>query len=82
MCCNIGLCRTCEVFSAQSLLLSNLAVLEDKHFQGLSVTSERWLPLGEVRWERLGRGRGGALEQLGKEGIEEEVCLCSFYTCR
>ena len=43
-----GLTRTCEVFSVQGLVLSDLKVLEDKHFQGISVTAERWLPLHEV----------------------------------
>ena len=56
------------MFSAQSLLLSNLAVLEDKHFQGLSVTSERWLPLGEVRSWGEGRGGEGGEKEKGRIG--------------
>ena len=44
----IGLCRTCQIFSVQGLVLSNLKILEEKQFQSLSVTSEKWLSLSEV----------------------------------
>ena len=50
------------------------AVLEDKHFQGLSVTPERWLPLGEVRsWGEGGREGGGGGVGVEKEKGEVEV---------
>ncbi|KAJ0066732.1 hypothetical protein NL108_002366, partial [Boleophthalmus pectinirostris] len=44
-----GLCRTCEIFGASALVLDNLRHVNDKQFQSLSVTSERWLPLLEVK---------------------------------
>ncbi|XP_029030988.1 probable methyltransferase TARBP1 isoform X2 [Betta splendens] len=44
-----GLCRTCEIFGASALVLDSLRHVEDKHFQSLSVSSELWLPLLEVK---------------------------------
>uniref|UniRef100_A0A1A7WIE5 tRNA (guanosine(18)-2'-O)-methyltransferase TARBP1 n=1 Tax=Iconisemion striatum TaxID=60296 RepID=A0A1A7WIE5_9TELE len=44
-----GLCRTCEIFGASSLVLDSLHHINDKHFQSLSVSSELWLPLLEVK---------------------------------
>ncbi|KAK5610989.1 hypothetical protein CRENBAI_023524 [Crenichthys baileyi] len=44
-----GLCRTCEIFGASGLVLDSLHHLSDKHFQSLSVSSELWLPLLEVK---------------------------------
>ncbi|XP_078129306.1 tRNA (guanosine(18)-2'-O)-methyltransferase TARBP1 isoform X1 [Sander vitreus] len=44
-----GLCRTCEIFGASTLVLDSLRHVNDKHFQSLSVSSELWLPLLEVK---------------------------------
>ncbi|XP_029926861.1 probable methyltransferase TARBP1 [Myripristis murdjan] len=44
-----GLCRTCEIFGASALVLDSLCHVSDKHFQSLSVSSELWLPLLEVK---------------------------------
>lgn len=44
-----GLCRTCEVFGVSCLVVGSLKVLDDKYFQALSVTAEKWLPVEEVR---------------------------------
>uniref|UniRef100_A0A3Q3IHR2 tRNA (guanosine(18)-2'-O)-methyltransferase TARBP1 n=1 Tax=Monopterus albus TaxID=43700 RepID=A0A3Q3IHR2_MONAL len=44
-----GLCRTCEIFGASALVLDSLRHVTDKHFQSLSVSSELWLPLLEVK---------------------------------
>uniref|UniRef100_UPI0037E7E410 probable methyltransferase TARBP1 n=1 Tax=Semicossyphus pulcher TaxID=241346 RepID=UPI0037E7E410 len=44
-----GLCRTCEIFGASALVLDTLRHVSDKHFQSLSVSSELWLPLLEVK---------------------------------
>lgn len=46
-----GLCRTCEIFGASALVLDNLRHVNDKHFQSLSVSSELWLPLLEVKYK-------------------------------
>ncbi|XP_023686046.2 probable methyltransferase TARBP1 isoform X1 [Paramormyrops kingsleyae] len=44
-----GLCRTCEIFGASTLVLDSLRHVSDKHFQALSVSAELWLPLLEVK---------------------------------
>ncbi|KAG5266487.1 hypothetical protein AALO_G00232640 [Alosa alosa] len=44
-----GLCRTCEIFGASGLVLDSLRHVSDKQFQALSVSSELWLPLMEVK---------------------------------
>ncbi|XP_030628121.1 probable methyltransferase TARBP1 [Chanos chanos] len=44
-----GLCRTCEIFGASALILDTLRHASDKQFQALSVSSELWLPLLEVK---------------------------------
>ncbi|KAM8814473.1 putative methyltransferase TARBP1 isoform 2-T2 [Rhynchonycteris naso] len=44
-----GLCRTCEVFGASVLVVSNLQCVHNKQFQHLSVSAEQWLPLVEVK---------------------------------
>uniref|UniRef100_A0A673HZZ1 tRNA (guanosine(18)-2'-O)-methyltransferase TARBP1 n=1 Tax=Sinocyclocheilus rhinocerous TaxID=307959 RepID=A0A673HZZ1_9TELE len=44
-----GLCRTCEIFGAKALVLDSLRHVNDKQFQVLSVSSELWLPMLEVK---------------------------------
>ncbi|XP_077092540.1 tRNA (guanosine(18)-2'-O)-methyltransferase TARBP1 isoform X3 [Siphateles boraxobius] len=44
-----GLCRTCEIFGAKALVLDSLRHINDKQFQALSVSSELWLPMLEVK---------------------------------
>ncbi|KAG1930327.1 probable methyltransferase TARBP1 isoform X2 [Pimephales promelas] len=44
-----GLCRTCEIFGAKALVLDSLRHSNDKQFQALSVSSELWLPMLEVK---------------------------------
>jgi tRNA guanosine-2'-O-methyltransferase len=43
-----GISRTCEIFNVKELVLGSLKYLEDKTFQSLSVTSEKWLNIKEV----------------------------------
>ncbi|TSO98518.1 putative methyltransferase TARBP1 [Bagarius yarrelli] len=59
-----GLCRTCEIFGASALALGSLHHLGDKQFQALSVSSELWLPLIEVKPMDL----TGFLQLRQKEG--------------
>ncbi|XP_067277311.1 probable methyltransferase TARBP1 isoform X2 [Pseudorasbora parva] len=44
-----GLCRTCEIFGAKALVLDSLRHINDKQFQALSVSSELWLSMLEVK---------------------------------
>lgn len=48
-----GLCRTCEIFGVQTLVLSNSHVIEDVQFKSLSVSAAKWMNLEEVRMSEL-----------------------------
>ncbi|CAI9095603.1 OLC1v1031591C1 [Oldenlandia corymbosa var. corymbosa] len=43
-----GLARTCEVFRAAGLAIADKSILNDKQFQLISVTAEKWVPIIEV----------------------------------
>ena len=43
-----GLARTCEIFNAARLVVSDRTVTTRSEFQGVSMTAERWLPLEAV----------------------------------
>ncbi|VDD88612.1 unnamed protein product [Enterobius vermicularis] len=38
-----GLCRTCEVFGVEKLVIADLNVLNDQNFKALSTSSEKWV---------------------------------------
>ena len=72
-----GLCRTCEVFHCEALLLPNLKapklglgvssgsqVASEQAFQSISVTAEKWLPLRGVPKSQLKQ----QLMELRREG--------------
>ena len=48
-----GLARTSEIMNASSLVINNRAVCETDEFKGVSVTSEKWLPIYEVQEKDL-----------------------------
>lgn len=48
-----GLCRTCEVFGASEFVLDSLKHVEDRQFQNLSVSAERWISTSEVKPHQL-----------------------------
>jgi tRNA G18 (ribose-2'-O)-methylase SpoU len=43
-----GLCRTCEIFNAEQLIIPSLKIKEDPGFSTISVSSDRWMPMDEV----------------------------------
>lgn len=43
-----GLARTCEVFKASGLAIADSSVVQDKQFQLISVTADKWIPIIEV----------------------------------
>lgn len=45
-----GLARTCEVFGVSEYVLGSLKYIEDKQFQSLSVTAEKWISITEVKF--------------------------------
>ncbi|KAK3093846.1 hypothetical protein FSP39_020941 [Pinctada imbricata] len=48
-----GLCRTSEIFGVSQFVVRKLSYIDDKMFQSLSVTAEKWIPVLEVYHERL-----------------------------
>ena len=44
-----GLARSCEVFRAESLVLSDRNVIKNQSFASISVTAEDWIQIEEVR---------------------------------
>lgn len=43
-----GLARSCEIFGAKELVISNHHWLKEKEFKNLSVTAENWITITEV----------------------------------
>ncbi|CAO2837876.1 unnamed protein product [Amaranthus hypochondriacus] len=60
-----GLARTCEVFKASCLAISDVNVLQDKQFQLISVTAEKWVPIIELPVNSIKH----YLEKKKKEGF-------------
>ncbi|OII74613.1 tRNA ribose methylase TRM3p [Cryptosporidium ubiquitum] len=48
-----GITRTCEIFRAKELLLSNKKVINDPIFKQISVTAEKWLPINELEPKKI-----------------------------
>ncbi|XP_011309831.1 uncharacterized protein [Fopius arisanus] len=48
-----GLARTAEIFCARELVLSSKRYIENKDFQSLSVTAEKWITISEVKAHEL-----------------------------
>ncbi|WOL09568.1 hypothetical protein Cni_G18321 [Canna indica] len=60
-----GLARTCEIFKAAGLAIADASILQDKQFQLISVTAEKWVPILEVPVSNL----KVFLEKKRKEGF-------------
>ena len=48
-----GLCRTCEIFGASRLVLGSKHVVSEKDFKSVSVSSEKWVDIEEVKMHDL-----------------------------
>ncbi|GAB6020480.1 Tar (HIV-1) RNA binding protein 1 [Chamberlinius hualienensis] len=48
-----GLCRTCEIFGVAEYVIGNLKYMDDKQFQTLSVSAEKWVSIKEVKPTQL-----------------------------
>ncbi|CAG5120656.1 unnamed protein product, partial [Candidula unifasciata] len=48
-----GLCRTSEIFGVSEFVIGSLSYLEDKMFQNLSVSAQKWIKITEVLQLRL-----------------------------
>lgn len=77
-----GLTRTCEVFKAAALVVSDTRVTKDPVFGSISVTAEQWVPLIEVpelnlsQWMMQKRAEGYML--VGLEQTAESKSLPDF----
>ncbi|XP_057326001.1 probable methyltransferase TARBP1 [Microplitis mediator] len=74
-----GLARTSEIFCAKQLVLGNMKYVENKEFQVLSVSAEKWVQITEVKAHEL---RDYLLEKsslgwkiVGAEQTANSVCL-------
>lgn len=78
-----GLCRTCEIFNAEALVVSSLKIKQDEVFKSLAVTSDKWVPMIEVTESDLPqflnekKKQGYAL--LGVEQTNDSVNLNKFH---
>jgi len=61
-----GLCRTCEVFGANKLLVASNRYLTDPGFKSVSVSAEKWLDIEQVMPIKLAR----YLEEMKSEGYK------------
>lgn len=59
-----GLSRTCETFQVKRLVLDNANVVNVKEFMGLSMSSEKWIDVKEVKEKALSEYLLG-LKELG-----------------
>lgn len=44
-----GIARTCEIFGAKQLVISNIEHVKNKEFLNLSVSAEKWLQIDQVK---------------------------------
>ncbi|VUZ98261.1 rRNA (adenosine-2'-O-)-methyltransferase, putative [Plasmodium vivax] len=69
-----GLCRTCEFFKVQKLMLHNASIVKDFQFQKISSTANKWMNIGELK-------KGDILKYLMRKkkkyaivGLEQTKC--------
>lgn len=48
-----GLSRTCEIFGVKQLVISALNIVKDHEFQGVSMSSENWVDISEIKLHNL-----------------------------
>lgn len=48
-----GLSRTCEIFQAESLMVADASVVHERDFKSVSVTAHKWLPIHELKPNRI-----------------------------
>ncbi|XP_074640715.1 tRNA (guanosine(18)-2'-O)-methyltransferase TARBP1-like [Tubulanus polymorphus] len=77
-----GLCRTCEVFGANEFVIGSMKYLENQNFQSLSVSSERWINIKEVKpiqlKEYINEMRCKGYSIVGVEQTANSACLSEF----
>ncbi|KAI8910402.1 Alpha/beta knot methyltransferase [Gorgonomyces haynaldii] len=79
-----GLCRTCEIFKAESLVVNSLRVRDDPLFTSTSVTSSKWQPMEQVAEHELvdylkqQKQKGYALLGLEQATNSKSLDRCEF----
>jgi tRNA G18 (ribose-2'-O)-methylase SpoU len=78
-----GLCRTCEIFQAKALVVSDASVTEHPEFGTISVSASSWTPIEEVNCDDVREWlqtmkRDGGWSLVGLEQTDESVSLPSF----
>lgn len=77
-----GLCRTCEIFNAEVLVIPSAKIIQTPVFQSLSSTGDKWMPIVEVAVTGLEtyllekKGQGYSL--IGIEQATDSVSLEEF----
>lgn len=77
-----GLTRTCEVFRAAALVVSDSSIAKDPMFASIAVTADQWVPMLEVpvhslrQWMVQKKAEGFVL--TGLEQTAESVSLPQF----
>ena len=77
-----GLCRTCEIFSAEKLIVHDLKVKQDPQFTSTCVTADHWMPMEQVSEKELCdylaqlKSQGWSL--IGVEQASNSVSLETF----
>lgn len=77
-----GLARTSEIMNANSLVINNKSICDLDEFKGVSVTSEKWLPIFEVQekdlynWLELQKSKGYVI--LGLEQTANSKMLHEY----
>lgn len=83
-----GLCRTCEIFQAKALVVSDASVAKDPDFATISVSASSWMPIEEVNREDVGgwlqtMRREGGWSLVGLEQTDESISLpCFTWPCK
>ncbi|XP_050073448.1 uncharacterized protein LOC126561381 [Anopheles maculipalpis] len=76
-----GLARTCEIFAVKQFVINSLQDIDNKEFQALSMTAEKWLNVGELKAHKIVeyleemKGKGysivGAEQTTGSKPIQQ-----------
>ncbi|EUD66426.1 hypothetical protein C922_03060 [Plasmodium inui San Antonio 1] len=69
-----GLCRTCEIFKAQKLILHNANIVKDFQFQKISSTANKWMKIGEVKKGDLLKYLMDKKKKYAIVGLEQTKC--------
>ncbi|XP_043464072.1 uncharacterized protein LOC122499663 isoform X2 [Leptopilina heterotoma] len=74
-----GIARTCEIFGAGELVIANKMFIENKEFQSLSVTAEKWIKITEVKPQELSKYLLEMKENGWKLiGLEQTINSCTL----